>query len=285
MAEPRKRHYGGERRRGRARRTRLLPAAIGAGLVATLVTAGAAGADWLVLADGSRVETDGGWTVKGRLVVFKDRRGALSSLRLSEVDVAASERATAEAAAPPPAPPAAEPRKPVLVLTDADIPPADPAAVAGVGGSDVAAAEAAEEGEGAGGAGGAAAGPGLEVESWQQVEAPDGSGIQVLGTLVNRTEKLATDLQVRVALYDAAGQELDSRDAVIGRKTLAPGARASFNVSFPGVFAFSAAKFEPRHRSFETRSPPQPAAGEAPAAPAAPEEAEEAAPEAPPDEG
>jgi mycoredoxin len=100
-----------------------------AAVVSLLLAAGAARADWLVMADGTRVETRGEWAVKGKLVVFTGAAGALASLRLSEVDLEASRAATAAAAeearrareaAAKPDPPAARPG-PVLVLTDADV--------------------------------------------------------------------------------------------------------------------------------------------------------------------
>ena len=51
-------------------------------------------ADILVLKDGSRVETNGPWEVRGRQVVFELPNGTLSALRTSEIDLEASESAT-----------------------------------------------------------------------------------------------------------------------------------------------------------------------------------------------
>ena len=65
---------------------------------ACLLLAAPLGADWLVTRDGGRVETDGPWTVKGRQVVFTLPSGTLASLRLDDVDLEASEAATAEVA-------------------------------------------------------------------------------------------------------------------------------------------------------------------------------------------
>ncbi|MCB1032359.1 MAG: hypothetical protein KDD47_00815, partial [Acidobacteria bacterium] len=89
-----------------------------------------AGADWLVLKDGSRVETRGAWEVKGRLVVFTSADGSLASMRTNDVDLGASEQATeaalnqADAArrleVEEPLPGSAR-KAPVLVLTDADV--------------------------------------------------------------------------------------------------------------------------------------------------------------------
>src|SRR5688572_4712455 len=68
-------------------------------------------ADWLVTREGGRVETKGTWTVKGKLVVFHTADGKLSSMRLADVDLDASRRATEEAVAAQ-AQAAAEPEKP-----------------------------------------------------------------------------------------------------------------------------------------------------------------------------
>lgn len=66
------------------------------------VLAQPADADILVLRDGHRLETDGPWEVRGGQVVFRTPHGVLSSLRLDEVDLEASRRATE---APPRSPP------------------------------------------------------------------------------------------------------------------------------------------------------------------------------------
>ncbi len=82
--------------------------------------AGVAHADWLVTRDGERIETRGAWEVRGRVVVFTNHGGALSSIRLDEVDLEASRAATEEPeqAAAQPAAPA---RKPVMTLTTRDV--------------------------------------------------------------------------------------------------------------------------------------------------------------------
>ncbi len=81
-------------------------------------------ADWLVTRAGERVETQGGWEVKGRMVVFTQPTGTLSSLRLSEVDLDASNEATADAAAAAARPAAPEPAtadRPARVITTDDV--------------------------------------------------------------------------------------------------------------------------------------------------------------------
>jgi hypothetical protein len=96
-----------------------------AGLV-VLVSGSPIAADVLVLRDGTRVETQGSWEVKGRQIQFRDAKGVLSALRASEVDLAASEAATKAQSEPALPEVLAVPAKPqpVLVLTDKDIAPA-----------------------------------------------------------------------------------------------------------------------------------------------------------------
>lgn len=106
-------------RRGASAR-RILGWIAAFGLCAT-----AAQADWLVTRAGERIETEGEWKVKGRMVVFTQRGGTLASMRLAEVDLDASREATAraaEAAARPAEPaPAPAPRRATRVITTDDI--------------------------------------------------------------------------------------------------------------------------------------------------------------------
>jgi glutaredoxin len=92
--------------------------------VAIFWTVSPAGADSLVLMDGTRLETRGEFKVKGRQVVFTDVQGRLKALPLAEVDIEASK-------APPPvvvAPQAAVPveKKVVMTLTNKDVGEFDP---------------------------------------------------------------------------------------------------------------------------------------------------------------
>jgi hypothetical protein len=102
--------------------------------VCCLMAAGAR-ADWLVTKAGERIETEGSWQVKGRMVVFTPPNGALSSLRLSEVDLDASAAATEEAAATAATPPAdvepATPGRSARVITNDDVGEGTPGAEGG----------------------------------------------------------------------------------------------------------------------------------------------------------
>lgn len=99
---------------------RTAPAVVATFLLPLFVPHAAAG-DLLVLRDGTRITTRGAWQEKGRQVVFTSAAGELSALRTSEVDLDASRKATAMAAAPRPA--ATEPAasaRPVILALDAD---------------------------------------------------------------------------------------------------------------------------------------------------------------------
>ncbi|MCP3964660.1 MAG: hypothetical protein GY719_43085 [bacterium] len=92
-------------------------------LVLAAFAATTARADWLVTRAGERVETVGGWELRGRMVVFERPGGTLASLRLSEVDLDASEAATEKAKIPTPSRPVeAAPRpKATRVITTEDV--------------------------------------------------------------------------------------------------------------------------------------------------------------------
>jgi len=103
-------------------------------------------ADVLVTKEGDRIDTDGPWEVKKNQVVFTTSEGVLSSVRLSEIDLEASELATN--------PPQAESNedsdedaKPVLVLTNVEILSAEEAAEARGDKADARGAEDQEEPE------------------------------------------------------------------------------------------------------------------------------------------
>ena len=227
-----------------ANRPRLLPI-----FAAALVAAGAlaprpAGADWLVLHDGSRVETRGPWKVDGKRILFDLPNGTLSMLRADQVDLDKSAVATAEARAadsgvkPPP-----EPKKePVLVLTEKDIPPSTAARVEG---------EAKLEGEAkTGSEGAAAAGSPLEVISWEKTETPDGTGVDIFGTVRNNSPNLVTTPSVLVSVYDADGGLLATSNGEVNSPQIAAGKTANFRVTFSGLVDFASAKFEARGRGF-----------------------------------
>ncbi|HBL29265.1 MAG TPA: hypothetical protein DD490_20735 [Acidobacteria bacterium] len=221
---------------------------IGAVAVAAALLAMPATADWLVTADGGRVETRGPWTVKGKLVVFTKVDGQLSSLRLADVDLAASEQATAEAAqaqetAEAGSAPPAEKKAARWVMTDKDFRSAPPPA------PEAAEKPAAPETDQAGR-------PRLNivVESWERKDLQD--GLEIQGMLRNPSGELAAEVGVTVQLFDDAGSLLATGDGRIATSGLAAGAAVSFRAAFPGVFSFAEAKFETRGYGLRIKAAP-----------------------------
>lgn len=218
--------------------------AVLASLAATAGTPVAA--DWLVLRDGSRVETKGAWQVKGKQVVFTQKDGRLAALRLVDVDLDASAKATA----PPPAqdaPPAAEParKKSVLVLTDKDVGHVDDS-------GEAVKDEEAKPDEKAPPA--AAPAGAVVVESWERTPTADGSGMEIFGSLKNTGTNTATDITVVAKIYDATGALLGTADATLGAGVLAPNRATNFRATFPGILTFATARFEVNNRSLLTQS-------------------------------
>jgi hypothetical protein len=206
-------------------------------------------ADWLVMNDGTRVETDGPWNERGKLVVFTDTSGNLVSLRLSEVDLVASRQATADAleAASRPAPPPA-PRESVFRLTDADVGHVDPDDEAAATG------EVGAEGEGeAGDSGEPEPAPmAVQVIGWDRTETFD--GVAVRATLENQGDDVAIGIEVSVTIYDQEGVALSTAPAQIVSTGLVAGQTTDMEAEFPGFHDFSAVNFDIRHRSIATRA-------------------------------
>lgn len=221
-------------------------AALGVALAA--VTLGPAAADWLVTRDGARIETQGPWRVESRLVVFKRPDGTFASMRLSEVDLEASERVTREVAEAKRAAAAraaeeqrpAERKKSIARLTEKDLPPV---------GSSRRSAEA-EEDAGAGSSGargedeeGGRPDP-IVVSTWREVSEIDGSGLAFVGELRNTSEHMALGVGVTVTLFDEEDEEIASTDAVLTGTALPPGKSGGFRAEFPGIFHFVRADFD-----------------------------------------
>jgi hypothetical protein len=230
------------------------------GLSALLMAAGPARADWLVTREGARVETQGAWKVKGKLVVFETAAGKLSSLRVADVDLEASRRETEEAVAAQ-AQAAAEPEKPaerkksVRVITDKDVRQASPAPPRGDR------PETGEEGGEAAPAAPAAdttSGPVLLVEAWNQARDPEKDHVLINGTLQNTSSTTATELKLKVLLFDETGTLIATSQAAVAKGALPPGERVAFKAEFPGYFSFATIQFDPKSRSLSTRSGDQP---------------------------
>lgn len=215
-------------------------------LAAVTLAAAPAAADWLVLADGSRIETRGPWEVRGGLVVFTPPGGTLSSLRGSEVDLEASRTAT-EAALRPPEPPAPEPAQPKpkakLVLTEADLPPVTrpPAEDAAAGG---------ETPTAVGGAAAAGQDDRLQVVDWNATTPEDFDGTVITGRLRNVGDHLLTQVMLEINVYNADGVLVGRNSAQVQPGPVAPERLVTFEARFPTVYDVAAARFNARGVGF-----------------------------------
>jgi len=207
-------------------------------LTALLVATGsAASADWLVMRDGSQIETRGPWKKKGAQIIFTSMKGVLSSVRASEVDLDASASATVAArneAVEQEPPPAEDPRSAAVVITDKDVPAYDgppPEVVESPG------EEEGEEGEQTQPAAPAAdAGINLEVVSWRHVESEQVEGIEIFGSIRNTGSDIATNVGVLVNLLDEDGNPLAKTNAFLRTPAVPPGRTVTFRAPFPGIY-------------------------------------------------
>ncbi len=187
-------------------------------------------ADWLVLHDGTRLETSGPWKEKGRQVIYTGANGALSALRLADVDLEASRAATEEKAierqAPPQPAPATQPsRARALVLTDKDIP-----AAAANEPEEETEADAEDE------AGIPESTEPVELVTWSSRESPDVDGLEIIGTVRNRGDDIAAAIRIAVSVSDENGDPVLETRAFLQRASLAPGQSTQFKAPIPGVY-------------------------------------------------
>jgi hypothetical protein len=214
----------------------------GGALAVVLISfaAGPAGGEWLVLRDGSTIETRGPVESKGKLVVFRTAAGTLASLRREQIDADATERANrrqAEATAPARAPAAAAARAPVLVLREDDLPKGvAPAAATNQEGGDAAPEPPAPAG--------------VQVGTWERVATTDGGGTEIVGTLQNGSGRVMEVLAVKVVALDAAGKILATVSTQPARPELPPGESTGFSARLTGLppDGFSGARFEVQSR-------------------------------------
>ena len=214
-------------------------------LLGLVAAPGPLAAHWLVTTGGARLETDGPWEIRGRLVVFRLAKGGLSSLPVSEVDLEASELATAESRRPSAksAPAASErPRRAVLVLTDADVShgpsePDDSASSAARGADPDRGAESPQR---------------LEVTAWTRADDPQVDGLTITGRVRNTSTEVTAATTITVRIYDHEGGLIAASGATLGATILAPGRATHFRADFPSVFSFSAVRFETGALAVET---------------------------------
>lgn len=87
----------------------------------------------------------------------------------------------------------------------------------------------------------------LAVSSWKRVDNAGGrGGIEIQGTLQNSTDTLVTNAAIEVQLYNEAGEQVGTAAGVLSATALQPRSTVDFRARFPGVFAFSDVKFEPK---------------------------------------
>lgn len=237
----------------------------------TTVAPGPAHADWLVMRDGSRVETQGAWEVDGRKVIFTRPNGTLSVLRKDDVDLEASAQATAAANAPKPEvqeeTPEPAARKPVLVLNNKNIGPAavnrDPEPQAESADGEAAAAPKPPT------PGGDRSG-GVEVTSWSSSDSNDVDGLEIQGTLKNNSANIAANVSVSVAVLDQDEQPIFETSAFLRSTGLAPGKSTTFRALLPGVFTlFVDPVFEVKASAVTLRGPSEQTASDGEAGEAA----------------
>jgi hypothetical protein len=239
-------------------------------LVLLLAAAVPAGADWLVTRAGGKVETQGHWEVKGKLVVFKGANGALASLRLADVDLTASQAATSEAkeakekvataAQEPPKPP--ERKKSIRSLTDADFSHKPAAGEASADDPAKGAKDKDKEKEkGASDAKPAADEGKVVVQSWSKADRTEGDGIDIFGTLQNTGLTLAANVVLKVTLLNEQKETVGTAEGVLAATSIPGGGTTSFRVPFTGVFTFAQARFDVTNRTITVSpAPPSPAA-------------------------
>jgi len=215
------------------------------GVAASLlvVAAPTVDADWLLLTDGTMVETGGAWKVKGNMVVFSMPNGGLASLRLSKVDLGASADLSLQEREKQLAPPEVkEPVEPkaAYIITDDTV-------SHGENDPSTADSEATPPGE-------EAAEGGLVVTAWDQRDATADGGLIVTGTLRNQGSNTNAGISVFATLYDADGVVIATETAKLNARALAPQQRTSFRVDFVDVFSFAAVNFDIDSQSFATPS-------------------------------
>lgn len=204
-------------------------------------------ADWLVMNDGTRVETAGPWEQRGGLLVFDLPGGTLSSVRASEVDLEASRQATEIAARPPE--PVAEPEpapkpKAKYVYTEKELPPVSRLVVES---SSPEAEGAATAGTGDTAAGGDAR---LQVTEWDVTTPDELDGSRVVGRIRNVGDELLTSVAMEVRAFSASGANVGRVLADITPGPVAPDRVIDFSADFPAIYGITAVKFDLRGSGF-----------------------------------
>lgn len=216
-----------------------------------LAWAGVASADWLVMKDGSQVETQGPWKVEDSRIVFEIEGGTLASLRSADIDLDASHRLTAAAereaeSRSRPAVPAPR-KKATFVLTDDDVGhlrPEQPDEDAEATDSDDLAVPAGGE---------------VAVASWNTADLPEGNGLRLVGSVRNSSANVAAGLSILIRAYDSTDELLLSAPAILGAQALRPGQSTSMAGELVGVFDYARVDFEVDYFPLESSAEAAPA--------------------------
>ena len=200
-----------------------------------------AAADWLVTLDGDRIETQGSWSIQGKLVVFTSPGGGLSSLRLADIDVDASDQLTAASRAGQNRPRTVQPtREATFVLTDNDVGHVE----ARLKGSMEDRKEAAEEARAEVKRTAGATEDGVSVTDWDQSFDDNINGVVVTGRIENRSRDIQTEVTLHVHLYLVDGTLAGRAPATLDREVLNPRASTSFKATFAGTLSFDRPDFQ-----------------------------------------
>lgn len=195
-------------------------------------------ADWLVTRDGARIETLEQWEVRHGTVVFTTPKGTLSSMRLAEIDLAASEAATLKAKEPPPPPPPVIRPQPVLVLTTKDV---------GLGQLVEPEAEGADAEDRTTSSAGAATTPAaqvpVEVTNWEKEDVFDINGYWLVGRVRNNGGEPVHDLVLTITLFNTDLEQLGKTAAQLGSTFLRENDSTTFRAVFQDTADFAG---EPR---------------------------------------
>ena len=216
--------------------------------IACFLLAGAqTSADWLVTNDGQRIETQGPWEVKGRQVLFTLPNGTLSVMRAADIDLEASNAATARGrqAAEAPADEAtteARPERPkaVLVVTNESLGGGESSEEDAAADEDFADPEEAgdptAESETSGDE--AAAREPVEILSWRSQDSASGDGLEIVGTVRNNGADIAAAIRVtiEVSIPDADEMTTFTTRAFLDKSALSPGSSTTFRTLLPGVY-------------------------------------------------
>ena len=216
-----------------------------------LVWACVASADWLVMKDGSQVETQGPWQVEDSRIVFEIEGGTLASVRSTDIDLDASHRLTAaaeRAAQVQSRPSVPGPRKKAtFVLTDDDVRhlrPEEPDDDSEASDSDDLTVPASGD---------------VTVASWNTSNLPEGNGLRVVGSVRNSSANVAAGLSILIRAYDSTDELLLSSPAILGSQALKPGQSTSMAGELVGVFDYARVDFEVDYFPLENSAEAAPA--------------------------